>query len=143
MGTFEVFRRMETIPTIVRGVIPVAKIHTTQIIVPMVTSISEEGDIKKDLKQTIELLKDLSLNLMAKTGEKGRGRGPNRGEGGGRGSGRGYNRRPLTCYNSRELGHYSNEQDKPRDMFYLPPQLDNRVRDYGIGLKGEAGPSGL
>lgn len=64
MGTSEVrreVRRVEAAPTSMPGMIPVAETHTTQIITPVA---NEDGEIKKDLKQVVELMKNLSLSMM-------------------------------------------------------------------------------
>ncbi|MCO5563836.1 hypothetical protein L7F22_017485 [Adiantum nelumboides] len=53
----------------------------------------------------------------------------------------------FQCYNCSEWGHKSPQCDKPKrmggDMFPLPSQIPSRAQDYGIEIKGEAGPSGL
>ena len=106
------------------------------------------------MRQMVDLMKDLSLNMLGNVGNnRGRARFANQpgGEGqpknGARQSnGRGWRQIP-TCYNCGELGHISPQCDKPPrmggDMYPLPAQLPNRSNDYGVEIKGEAGSTGL
>ena len=52
-----------------------------------------------------------------------------------------------TCFNCGELGYISPQCNTPprmgEDMYPLPAQLPNCSNDYGIEIRGEAGPSGL
>ena len=105
--------------------------------------------MRKDMKKMMELMKNLSINLMNNPSGRGRGRGSYEaaGEGapsGGRGRGY-YGRRLPTCYRCGEYGHYSNECDRPPraggHIFPLPSDLPDRSKDFGVEIKDEAGPS--
>lgn len=85
-------RRTVASPTTVRGILPV--VAETQVVQPVVASGDEE--MRNNVRQMVDLMKDLSLNMMNNTGTGGRGRG--RGAGGGRGF-YGGRRPPVTCYN--------------------------------------------
>lgn len=135
-------RRMEVAPIAAKGVVPIVEPYAVVPVVPVAPLADEEKDLKKEGKQMMELMKNLSLNLV----ENGSGRGRGRGAAGGRGF-YGGRRTPPTCFNCGELGHYSTECDKPYraggDMFPLPSRVPDRSRDYGVEIKGDAGPSGL
>ena len=107
------------------------------------------------MRQMVDLMKDLSLNMLGNAGNnRGRARFANQpgGEGqskngAGQGNGRGWRQMP-TCYNCGELGHIIPQCDKPPrmggDMYpLLPAQLPNRSNDYGIEIKGEEDSSDL
>ena len=88
------------------------------------------------MKQVVDLMKNLSLNLLNGAGNGRRGgrqsNQPN-GDSGQANGGRRWRNMP-TCYNCGELGHISPQCDKPprmgRDMYPLPTQLPNRSNDY-------------
>ena len=122
-------------------------------IVPIVptTPVQDDG-LRQEVRQVVDLMKNLSLNLLGSAQGRGRqynqpandgGQGRN---GNGSNGGRGWRKVP-TCYNCGELGHISPQCDKPPrmggDMYPLPAQLPNKANDYGIEIRGEAGPSGL
>ena len=105
-----------------------------------------DDGVRQDIHQMVDLMKNLSLNLMSNTGGgRGRGhgyyqRGTNEGQIGGdsgHGFGRGCQYIP-TCCNCGELGHKSFECDKPPhmgdDMYPLPNQIPNRSNDYAIDI---------
>ncbi len=122
-------------------------------VMPVVPTASVQDDgLRQEVRQVVDLMKNLSLNFLGNAQGRGRqynqpandgGQGRN---GSGSNSGRGWRKIP-TCYNCGELGHISPQCDKPPrmggDMYPLPAQLPNRANDYGIEIRGEAGPSGL
>ncbi|MCO5580783.1 hypothetical protein L7F22_034654 [Adiantum nelumboides] len=106
---------------------------------------------RKEMQKVVGLMKNLSVHMIGGGRGQGygygRGYGSNEGFAGGRGrgmAGRGY---MFQFYNCGEWGHKSPQCDKPKrmggDMFSLPSQIPSRAQDYGIEIKGEAGPSGL
>ena len=110
--------------------VPVAAI-TPQVVPPVVTTIVQDDGLRQDMRQMVDLMKDLSLNMLGNAGNnRGRGRFANQpgGEGQpksgtGHSNGRSWRQIP-TCYNCGELGHISPQCDKPRrmggDMYPLP-----------------------
>ncbi|MCO5579973.1 hypothetical protein L7F22_033840 [Adiantum nelumboides] len=96
-------------------------------------------------------MKNLSVHMMGGGRDQGygygRAYGSNEGFVGGRGRGMAGRGDMFQCYNCGEWGHKSPQCDKPKriggDMFPLPSQIPSRAQDYGIEIKGEAGPSGL
>ena len=100
------------------------------------------------MRQVVDLMKNLSLNLLNGAGN-GRcgGRQSNQPtNGNGAQNGRNWTQTP-TCYNCGELGHISWHCDKPpiigNDMYPLLAQLPKRSNDYGIEIKGDVKSSGL
>ena len=125
-------------------------------VVPVVPTASVQDDgLRQEVRQVVDLMNNISINLLSNVGNaQGHGRQSNQPSGnngqnqngGGSNNGRGWRKKP-TCYNCEELGHISPQCDKlPRmggNMYPLPAQLPNRSNDYGIEIRGEAGPSGL
>ncbi|MCO5603302.1 hypothetical protein L7F22_057451 [Adiantum nelumboides] len=105
----------------------------------------------EEMQEVVGLMKNLSVHMMG--GGRGQGYGYGRGYGsnecfaGGRGRGMVGRGDMFQCYNCGEWGHKSPQCDKPKrmggDMFPLPSQIPSLAQDYGIKIKGEAGPSGL
>ncbi|MCO5570854.1 hypothetical protein L7F22_024582 [Adiantum nelumboides] len=103
------------------------------------------------MQEVVGLMKNLSVHMMGGGRGQGygyrRGYGSNEGFAGGRGRGMAGRGDMFQCYNCSEWGHKSPQCDKPKrmggDMFPLPSQIPSRAQDYGIEIKGEAGPSGL
>ncbi|MCO5552989.1 hypothetical protein L7F22_006509 [Adiantum nelumboides] len=118
------------------------------VVPPIVTPIQDNG-LRQDMRQVVDLMKNLSLNLLSNArNHHGQGRQFNQtNNSGGQNSGGGKRWKNVpTCYNCGELGHISPQCDKPKrmggDMYPLPTQLPNRSSDYGIEIKvDEAGPS--
>ncbi|MCO5587559.1 hypothetical protein L7F22_041509 [Adiantum nelumboides] len=103
------------------------------------------------MQEVVGLMKNLGVHMMG--GGRGQGYGYGRVYGsnecfvGGRGRGMAGRGDMFQCYNCSEWGHKSPQCDKPKrmggDMFPLPSQIPSHAQDYGIEIKGEAGPSGL
>ncbi|MCO5604219.1 hypothetical protein L7F22_058382 [Adiantum nelumboides] len=113
------------------------------VVPPTVTLIQDDG-LRQDMRQVVDLMKNLSLNLLSNAGNHhGQGRQFNQtNSSGGQNSGGGKRWKNVpTCYNCGELGHISPQCDKPKrlggDMYPLPTQLPNRSSDYGIEIKGD------
>ena len=144
-----------------QGHVPKDVQHATVVLVPppvmpaVVAAAVPDDGLQKDMREVVDLMKNLSLNLLGNAGANRGQRKPfnqatgdhsqhkhNHGQSGGKGW-----RFAPTCYNCGELGHISPQCDKPPrmggDMYPLPTQLPNRSNDYGIEIKGEAGSSGL
>ena len=128
---------------------------TPQLVPAVVTTAVQDDGLRQDMRQMVDLMKNLSLNMLGNVGNnRGRVRFANQPgdeerprNGAGQSNGRVWKQTP-TCYNCGELGHISPQCDKPRrmggDMYPLPRQVLNRSNDYGIEIKGErAGSSGL
>ncbi|MCO5563073.1 hypothetical protein L7F22_016709 [Adiantum nelumboides] len=106
---------------------------------------------RKEMQEVVGLMNNLSVHMMGGGRGQGygygRGYGSNEGFAGGRGRGMAGRGDMFQCYNCGEWGHKSPQCDKPKrmggDMFPLPSQIPSRAHDYGIEIKGEAGPSGL
>lgn len=64
-------KRVEMVPTAMRRALPVVE---PQVVQPMV-AVGGDKDMKKDMKQMVDLMKNLSINLMNNPGAAGRGRG--------------------------------------------------------------------
>lgn len=64
-------KRAEVVPAVARKVVPVVE---PQVVQP-VAAVGGNDDIKNDVKQMVDLMKNLSLNLMNNLGAGGRGRG--------------------------------------------------------------------
>ena len=96
-----------------RGILPMTEPQPVQLAVPVAPE--GNGDLKKDMREMVDMMKTLSLNLMNSGHGGGQGQGRGRGgEGYGRGGGRGFyggRRPPPTCFNCGNLGHYSTECD--------------------------------
>lgn len=105
-------KKNRDIPYHYKGVPLVVETH---IVYPMV--VYRDKEMRRDMKKIVDLMKELSINMM---NNGGRDRGPNGAKGCGRGSSRGYYVRPPSCFNCGDLVHYSNECNKPRDMYYVP-----------------------
>ena len=91
------------------------------------------------MKQVVDLMKNLSLNLLNGVGIGCRaGRQSNQPTNGGQ-NGKSQ-RQTSTCYNFGELGHINPHCDKPprqgSDMYLLLAQFLNSSNDYGIEIKG-------
>ncbi|MCO5555446.1 hypothetical protein L7F22_008991 [Adiantum nelumboides] len=103
------------------------------------------------MHEVVGLMKNLSVHMMGGGRGQGygygRGYGSNEGFSGGRGRGMAGRGDMFQCYNCGEWDHKSPQCDKPKrmggDMFPLPSQIPSRAQDYGIEIKGKAGPSGL
>ncbi|MCO5595239.1 hypothetical protein L7F22_049278 [Adiantum nelumboides] len=103
------------------------------------------------MQEVVGLMKNLSVHMM------GGGRGQGYGYGHGYGSNEGFvggrirgmvgRGDMFQCYNCGEWGYKSPQCDKPKrmggDIFPLPSQTPSCAQDYGIEIKGEAGPKGL
>lgn len=148
-------KRWEAVPTVNREtVLAATESQSVQPSLPSVTPSAppsgETEELRRDMQQVVDLMKNMSLNLMNSTGGKGRGKqyyapseGPPTGGSGGKGY---YSRRRLpTCFKCGELGHYSTECDRPPraggDMFPLPSQLPDRSKDYAVDIREDPGPS--
>ncbi|MCO5596443.1 hypothetical protein L7F22_050506 [Adiantum nelumboides] len=126
----------------------------TKVMPTVVTTIVQDDGLRQDMRQVVDLIKYLSLNMLGNVGN-------NRVQGKfanqprteerprndvGQSNGRIWRQTP-TCYNSRELDHISPQCKKPPrmggDMYPLPRQVLTRSNDYGIDIKGEEGTSGL
>ena len=108
--------------------VPVA----TQVMLAIVTTLVLDDGLKQEMRQVVDLMKNLSLNLLSNArNAQGHGRQANQfnGDNGqgktgnGLNNGRGWRKVP-TCYNCGELGHISPQCDKPSrmggDMYPLP-----------------------
>ncbi|RYA73815.1 hypothetical protein DD595_24815, partial [Enterobacter cloacae complex sp. 4DZ3-17B2] len=130
---------------------------TTQVMPAVVTTAVQDDGLRQDMRQMVDLMKNLSLNMLGQVGNnRGRGRFANQpnqsgGEerprnGVGQSNGRFWRQTP-TCYNCGELGHISPQCDKPPrmggDMYPLPRQVLTRSNDYGIEIKGDEGTKRL
>ncbi|MCO5557881.1 hypothetical protein L7F22_011453 [Adiantum nelumboides] len=111
----------------------------------------DSGGHDNEMQEVVGLMKNLSVHMMGGGRSQGygyeRGYGSNESFAGGRGRGMAGRGDMFQCYNCGEWGHKSPQCDKPKrmggDMFPLPSQIPSRAQDYGIEIKGEAGPSGL
>ncbi|MCO5554188.1 hypothetical protein L7F22_007714 [Adiantum nelumboides] len=103
------------------------------------------------MQEVVGLMKNLSVHMMGDGRGQGYGYGCGYGSNecfaGGRGRGMAGRGDMFQCYNCGEWCHKSPQCDKPKrmggDMFPLPSQIPSRAQDYGIEIRGEAGPSGL
>ena len=118
-------------------------VHTIALIVPLVVSVApatlvQDDKLRQDTRQVVELMKNISLNLLGNAQSRGRQfNQPNGDNGQGRSggdsnNGRGWKKIP-TCYNCGDLGHIIPQCDKPPrmggDMYPLLAQLPNRSND--------------
>lgn len=98
-------KRWETVPKMIRETTLVTEsqmIHTSPPKVPVASPSRKTEELWKDMRQVVDLMKDLSLNLMNNASGRGRGKpyhGPSDGPPEG-GSGSGYyaGRRLPTCF---------------------------------------------
>ncbi|RYA83941.1 hypothetical protein DD594_26725, partial [Enterobacter cloacae complex sp. 4DZ1-17B1] len=89
----------------------------------VVTTAVQDDGLRQDMRQVVDLMKNLSLNMLGQVGiNRGRGRFANQpgGEerprnGAGQSNSRFWRQTP-TCYNCGELGHISPRCDKPPRM---------------------------
>ena len=132
--------------------------HATVVSVPppvMPTVVAADDALRKEMREVVDLMKNISLNLLSNGGaNQGQNKPfnqatcdhPQHKHNHGQSGGKGWRFTP-TCSNCGELGHISPQCDKPSrmggDMYPLPTQLPNKSNDYGIEIKGEAGSSGL
>ncbi|MCO5571554.1 hypothetical protein L7F22_025298 [Adiantum nelumboides] len=88
------------------------------VVPPIVTPIQDDG-LRQDMRQVVDLMKNLSLNLLSNAGNHhGQGRQFNQtNNSGGQNSGGGKRWKNVpTCYNCGELGHISPQCDKPKRL---------------------------
>ena len=104
-------------------------------IVPRTVTIAMDYGLRQEMKQVVDLMKILNINLLnsVRNGCNG-GRQSNQPKQHGKSL-----RQTPTCYNCGELGHINLRCDKQprqgRDMYPLRAQLFNRSNDYGIKVK--------
>ncbi|MCO5601450.1 hypothetical protein L7F22_055573 [Adiantum nelumboides] len=127
---------------------------TKKVMPTVVTTIVQDDGLRQDMRQVVDLIKNLSLNMIGNVGNnqvQGKFANQPRTEERprndvGQSNGRIWRQTP-TCYNCRELDHINPQCDKPPrmggDMYPLPRQVLTRSNDYGIDIKGEEGTSGL
>ena len=111
-----------------------------QAVLAVVMTMATDEGLKQEMRQVVDPMKNLSLNLMSVVGgncsygrqsnqPSGGNNGQNQNGSGSNSNGRGWRKLP-TCYNCGELGHISLQCDKPPrmggDMYPLPTQLPNR-----------------
>ena len=107
----------------------------------MAGGVATDNGLRQEMRQVVDLMKNLSLNLLSNVGNQGHGRSSNQPNGnGGQGNGGRKWRNIPTCYNSGEIGHISPQCNKAKrmggDLYPLPTQLPDRENDFAIAIKG-------
>ena len=125
-------------------------------VMPTIVVIASPNDgLWKEMKEVVDLMKNVSLNFLSNAGEKWvqkrhfnqpKSDHTQHKHNHGQSGGRGWQSTP-TCYNCGGLGHIIPQCAKPPrmggDMYPLLAQMPNKENDYDIQINGDTGPSGL
>ena len=108
------------------------------LVVPiMAARVATNDGLRQEMRQVVDLMKNLSLNLLSNVENKGCGKSSNQPNGNsGQGNGGRKWKNMPTCYNCGEIGCINLLCNKPTrmggDMYPFPAQLTNRSNDFGI-----------